>query len=171
MNMKHILFAFVVCEFASLHATAATLTLTWEDRSDNEDGFQMTAKCNNAPVFTDVGAPAGINVQTMQIIQASNQTCTYRLHAYNRSVDDLGYGPGRSLPSNEVEANTWIVPNAPGSLQKTASTAVRESSGAIVLLQQKAQGNASAARQAKTALANNQQTLNLVVKVESQIQK
>lgn len=143
---------------------AATLTFTWTDNSDNEQGFQMERQCDGTLGFSDVGASVGQNTTTMQLQQAKDQVCDYRVRAFNPA--------GRSGPSNVVSFNSWVVPNAPGSLSLSASTAVSQAQSAVAVLKQEAMqaGDKVAINQSNQAYSKLVGAYGLVIKAETRLE-
>lgn len=144
-------------------AEAATLTFTWVDNSTNEEGFQLKAKCAPAATFTDVGPVVEANITTLQIVQQDNLLCLYHLVAFNVA--------GVSAPSNEVSYSSFVVPNAPGSLQIQASVAISQAQRAVSGLKKetKRQDKAVATRQVEQAEQRLSGAFSLVVKAEQQL--
>lgn len=144
---------------------AATLTFTWTDTSDNEAGFQMERQCDGTLGFSDVGASVGPNVTTMQLQQAKDLICNYRLRAFNPA--------GPSGPSNVVTFNSWIVPNAPSGLSLSASVAVSHAQSAVASLKHKATQAGDRTAISQTTQAGNKLAgaLTLVVKAEHRLEQ
>jgi hypothetical protein len=92
--------------------TNTTVTLRWQDRSNNETGFIVYRQQASAWSPMDTAAA---NQQTIEVgpLQAGT-TYRFRLTAYNED--------GESDPSNEVEAQTTQpqMPNPPTDIQATA---------------------------------------------------
>lgn len=147
----------------SVQAHAASLTFTWVDTSNNETGFQMEHQCDGTLGYSDVGASVGPNITTMQLQQANDMICNYRLRAFNPA--------GRSGPSNVVTANSWTVPSAPSGLLLSASTAVSQAQSAVAGLKQEAiqSGDRIATNQATQAENRLAGVFTLVVKVENRL--
>lgn len=159
-----LLFACIALFLSAQSALAATLTFSWVDNSNNEDGFQLRAKCAPATAFTNVGPAVAPNVATVQIVQQSNLICTYHVIAFNSA--------GPSGPSNEVVYNSFTVPTAPGNLQIQASAAISQAQGAVAALKDKArqQAQSRAVAQAGQAEQRLSGALGLVIKAEAQVQ-
>jgi hypothetical protein len=89
--------------------TTHTMTATWEDRSDNEEGFRLERRTGAAPAPWVEVAKVGTNVQTAADMTAEiGKTYTYRVRAFN----EIGDSP----PSNEVTVNL-LLPLAPGNMR------------------------------------------------------
>lgn len=144
-------------------ARSATLTFSWVDNSNNEDGFQLRAKCAAATVFTNVGPAIAPNVVTAQIVQQSNLLCAYHVVAFNTA--------GPSAPSNEVAYSSFTVPTAPDNLQIQASAAISQAQGSVARLKDKARQQAQprAVTQAGQAEQRLSGALGLVLKAEAQL--
>ena len=92
--------------------THTTVTLRWEDRSNNETGFIIYRQQASAWSAMD---SAAANQQILEVgpLQ-SGTTYRFRVTAYNED--------GESAPSGEVEAHTTqpLMPNPPTDIQATA---------------------------------------------------
>lgn len=97
----------------SLFATASSLTLAWQDASNNEDGFVFERKTGMTGTFAELPnkAPANATTYVDSALLASTTYC-YRVFAYNSA--------GKSLPSNTACGVTLPpaggVPAAPSAL-------------------------------------------------------
>lgn len=78
---------------------AATLTLTWDDNSDNEEGFKIERRLGTTGPFTNIGQ-VGENVTTFTGVTPDNQLYCYRVVAFNQAgeVPSSGIGCGQPLP-------------------------------------------------------------------------
>lgn len=87
-----------ICGFLSI-ANAGQLTLTWNDNSDNENGFKIE-RSSDGSTFEQI-ATVAVNVATYtDETVVDNQSYTYRVKAYNQ-FGDSGYSntaSGQSLP-------------------------------------------------------------------------
>lgn len=116
--MKNWLIAIVIIGFlalASASQAAVTLTLTWQDNSDNETGFIVERKVGPATIPTEV-TRTGINAVTFvdTNLVLGTQYC-YQIKAFNAA--------GMSAPSNIACASTPTVPAAPGNVTVTVTVA------------------------------------------------
>lgn len=155
--MKTLLALFLL--FATT-AQAATLTATWTDTSDNENGFRLKRACAPATIETEV-ATTGANISTVSVTQVANLICTYRVYAYNEV--------GESGPSNAVTYSTRTIPNAPGSLDLVASQAISEAQKAATALagRAKARNNKPAIASSKGTTTHLNTALTLAVRAET----
>ena len=91
-------------------ASAAELTLAWNDNSNNEDGFRIERSLDGSS-FTEI-ATVGANVATYQDTTiAEGQNYTYRVRAFNE-FGDSGYSnsaSGSVEPSGSNEADTMAI--------------------------------------------------------------
>ena len=79
-------------------ASAAQLTLSWTDASDNEDGFAIERKTGTSGIFARV-ASVGSNISTYTDANlASSTTYCYRVNAFNTA--------GNSAYTNEICGTT-----------------------------------------------------------------
>ncbi len=79
-------------------ASAAQLTLSWTDASDNEDGFAIERKTGTSGTFARV-ASVGSNISTYTDASlASSTTYCYRVNAFNTA--------GNSPYTNEICGTT-----------------------------------------------------------------
>ena len=95
----------------ALPAYGATFNLSWEDRSDNEDGFKLERRAGQTGTFAPiVNSPTVANVTTAVDTTPDNLEYCYRVRAFNLA--------GNSGYSN-IACGTPVVitiPNAPGGL-------------------------------------------------------
>jgi len=91
-------------------ANAAELTLSWNDNSNNEDGFKIE-RSSDGSSFTEI-ATVGANVATYQDTTiAKGQNYTYRVRAFNE-FGNSGYSntaSGSVEPSGSNEADTIVI--------------------------------------------------------------
>jgi uncharacterized protein len=105
----------VVAAPSNLRATAAEgrVELTWQDNSNNEDGFLVKRKGPGDLDFVDIGA-VGVNVTSFNDMQFQpNTTYTYRVRSFRNS--------GGGAASNDVTVTTLALVAAPSNLQATAA--------------------------------------------------
>lgn len=101
-NMILILTAVLCLLFAS-RAEAQTATyehnLTWQDNSDNEDGFKVERKTPSIPgdTFGEI-AQVGANVATFKDTVTDGQERCYRVRAFNASGDSTFTNEACGLP-------------------------------------------------------------------------
>jgi hypothetical protein len=94
-------------ELVVVARTDTSITLSWQDRSDNEAGFQVDRKGEGVPTFLPVGG-TGPDTTTFVDAPLSPRTrWSYRVRAWNAA--------GESAPSDTVEA--WTRPIPPSNLQ------------------------------------------------------
>jgi len=96
-------FALLLLIFAS-QAFAATMTLTWTDNSNNEDGFIVERKTNQDGTFAEVARTIADIVTHADTTPDSGLYC-YRVKAFNAAGD--------SPYSNEACATALTTPNTP----------------------------------------------------------
>lgn len=105
--------ALVAVMGSSAWAQTASLTLSWQDSSSNEDGFGIERKLGTSGTFAEI-IRLGVNVVTYgeTTLAFSTQYC-YRLYAYNVA--------GKSGYSNEACGTTKAnpLPAAPTGLTVT----------------------------------------------------
>ncbi len=97
---QQIIFAGLLSLFGIINSSyAGQLTLTWNDNSDNEDGFKIE-RSSDGSTFEQI-ATVGVNEATYtDETVVDNQSYTYRVKAYNQ-FGDSGYSntaSGQSLP-------------------------------------------------------------------------
>jgi hypothetical protein len=105
-NLRAVSLAFFVLALATIVAassvSAAQLTLSWTDNSDNEDGFRIERKTGSTGTYAET---AVVGVNTVSYVDSTLAEATnycYRLRAYNAS--------GVSGYSNEQCATTASPP-------------------------------------------------------------
>ena len=97
-------------------AASRTVTATWTDASDNEQGFTLSRMCDAETTWA-VAQTVGPNVVTVQdtVVQnpaATSRTCKYKVQAYNAS--------GSSGDSNIATISVpTTVPAAPSGVTAT----------------------------------------------------
>ena len=89
---------------------AATLTLTWEDNSGNEDGFKIERRLGNTGAFTEIGQ-VGVDTTSFVDTTSDDKVYCYQVRATNLAGD--------SDPSNIA---CGPKPAAPGVLKITTKT-------------------------------------------------
>jgi hypothetical protein len=103
-------------------ASAAQLTLSWTDASDNEDGFGIDRKTGSTGTFARV-ASVGSNVSTYTDPNlASSTTCCYRVNAFNTA--------GSSAYTNEI-CGTTLAASFTLTLSRTGSGTITSSPAGI----------------------------------------
>jgi len=75
-------------------ATAAQLTLTWTDNSNNEDGFKIERKLGPGGSFSQIATAGANSTSYVDSALADGTTYCYQVRAYN--------SPGDSAYSNEA---------------------------------------------------------------------
>jgi len=110
MIKKIALFTFGFLLIASSLFAAATMTLTWIDNSNNEDGFKIERKTGQSGAFAEIAQTAA-DVATYADTVSDNQTYCYRLKAFNAAGD--------SPYSNEACGTALQTPIAPGTVTIT----------------------------------------------------
>lgn len=101
---------------SNLSATAISQTridLTWQDNSDNEDGFKIERKTGAGGTYTQISTTAANTTSYQNTGLTVGTLYYYRVRASN-VVGDSEF-------SNEAQATTWIptAPNAPSNLTAT----------------------------------------------------
>ena len=104
--------------FTSNIASAAQLTLSWTDASDNEDGFGIERKTGTSGTFARV-ATVSSNVSTYTDVSlASSTTYCYRVNAFNTA--------GSSAYTNEI-CGTTVAASFTLTLSRTGSGTITSS--------------------------------------------
>ena len=99
-------------------ASAAQLTLSWTDASDNEDGFGIERRTTTGGTFARVASvPSNVNTYTDASLASSTTYC-YRVNAFNSA--------GNSAYTNEIcgttlAANFTLILNRSGNGMVTSS--------------------------------------------------
>ena len=86
-NYKRILLSFMLACFLSATAEAAQVTLTWQDNSTNEDGFNVQRKLlTDPPSAYKTISTTGPNTNTVvdSTVVAGSTYC-YQVNAFNKS--------------------------------------------------------------------------------------
>ncbi len=108
--------------FTSNVASAAQLTLSWADASDNEDGFGIERKTGTSGTFARV-ATVSSNVNTYTDASlASGTTYCYRVNAFNTA--------GSSAYTNEI-CGTTVAASFTLNLSRTGSGTITSSPAGI----------------------------------------
>lgn len=97
-------------------ASAASLTLTWQDMSTNEDGFNVQKKveaCTGAGAFAQLAA-VGVNVITYSDLAiVEGNTYAYRVNAYNTAGTSAWSNcADKGVPYTQASAPTGLTVNA-----------------------------------------------------------
>lgn len=79
-----VMFCFVVMLMGIVYG--ATATLSWQDNSNNEDGFKIERALGQTGTFAEVGQVA-IDVITFVDTTPDNQLYCYRVRAFNAAGD------------------------------------------------------------------------------------
>jgi len=129
--MKQVLSFLVLLVLFSAPAWGASLTLTWTDNSDNEDGFRIHRKTGIAGDWGNI-QNVGANVTTWTDTVPENQQFCYRVKAFRAGIEDSGFSNeacgtaviqeaplgiptvlkfqvGLTCTLESVSANTWII--------------------------------------------------------------
>lgn len=94
--------------------SSSQINLSWNDNSNNEDGFKIERKTGLVGIYSEIAAVGGNTTTYQNTGLSANTTYYYRVRAYNLA--------GNSSYSNESNATTnQASPSAPTGL--TASTA------------------------------------------------
>ncbi len=94
------LFILAACAFPmSVQAASYIHTLTWQDNSDNEDGFKVERKTPSIPgdIFGEIGQVTA-NVATYQDTVTDGKERCYRVRAFNASGDSVYTNEACGLP-------------------------------------------------------------------------
>jgi len=106
-------------------AYGASLTLTWTDNSDNEDGFNVERKLGQTGTFAPVGQTAADVSTFVDATVVNEQLYCYRVNAYNSSGpspwsadgcgrdSDLLIGPGVPIVTKTVTTTTTTTTTTP----------------------------------------------------------
>jgi hypothetical protein len=93
--------------------SATEIKLTWQDNSDNEDGFKIERKVGTSGTWSQIKTVGANEEEYTDSRLNPNTTYYYRVRAYNSA--------GNSSYSNEDSATTYdVVPNAPSNLEAEA---------------------------------------------------
>ena len=68
-------------------ATAAQLTLTWTDNSNNEDGFKIERKLGQAGSYSQISIVGSNSTSYVDPTLADGTTYCYQVRAYNSAGD------------------------------------------------------------------------------------
>ncbi len=116
--MKKIVLLFAVVFFllvaAQLEAQTVTYehTLTWQDNSDNEDGFKIERKTPSIPgdTFGEIGQVGADVTSYVDVVSDGQQRC-YRVRAFN-AAGDSGYtneACGLPTPKDPVTLTVTVI--------------------------------------------------------------
>ncbi len=106
--------------FLSLSLNAAELTVSWDDNSTNEDGFEVSRALSPSLVFTPLPVTPSNTTSYVDVGLLNNTGYSYRVRAFINDPRGIIY----SAYSNIASGTTYpVLPtiNAPGNAKVKAS--------------------------------------------------
>jgi len=111
-GMKKLILIILLSQISLLFG--GQFTLTWDDNSDNEDGFAIERSIDEGQTWEEIGR-VGVNISTYIDTNVSpGYTYTYRVFAFNEF--------GNSGYSNEAAEGAFLPDGTPENLRESIPT-------------------------------------------------
>ncbi|HEY7559650.1 MAG TPA: fibronectin type III domain-containing protein [Candidatus Binatia bacterium] len=101
-------FTFIAAVVARTELSAAQLTLSWTDNSNNEDGFRIERKTGTGGTYTAIAGVAANAISYVDSNLAEATTFCYRINAYN-AIGSSGYSNEQCGTTQSATPTTYLL--------------------------------------------------------------